>query len=354
MHVGVETVFRNVQEAAWRDAQLQIMSIPIASYRNDRFERLLPFLPKSTRSNLRYVAGTTSLLRSSDLSAVWTLLDIQLLPWMLTGGRKGNVPVIFSTDSTPLQLRAFGQHYGNWGGRSNVKFRVRDSLYRSFIKRTAAIQAYSSWAANSLRNDYGVSAEKIRIFPPGVDTNYWTPSRRPAATSLPRVIFVGGDFIRKGGDLLLDVFRQHLRGRAELDVVTRPGLVAPEAGVRVHSGLKPNDPRLVRLFQEAAVLAIPTRADCFSMAGIEAMATSLPVVTCPVGGVADLFTSTKEGFLVPPDDGSGLARALDAIVSDPHLRRKMGAAGRELAVRRYDARTNTRRLLNLAEEVMAR
>jgi glycosyltransferase involved in cell wall biosynthesis len=316
----------------------------------DRVERLLPFLPKSTRGNLRYIAGTARLFRG-DLDVVWSLLDLPLLPWMLTNNRRGGVPVIFSTDSSPRQLRAFGELYGYWGGRSNAKFRVREWLYTYFVRRAAAIQVYTEWAARSLRDDYGVPAGRIRVFPPGVDTNFWKPGPERPKTSLPRVIFVGGDFRRKGGDLLLDVFRAHLRGKVELDLVTRPGAATPEPGVRVHTDLNPNDPRLVGLYQEASILALPTRADCFSIAGLEAMATGIPVVTCPVGGVAEVFTHSREGHFVPPDDGHALTQALELLITDSDLRRQMGAAGRKLVLERYDARINTRRLLNLVAEV---
>lgn len=350
LHVGVETVFNNVRHAASATGDFDPVAIPIAAYRLDRFERLFPFLPKSTRGNLRYIAGTAPLFRG-DLDVVWTLLDLPLLPWMLTKNRQGRVPVIFSTDSSPRQLRAFGELYGNWGGRSDAKFRVRESLYTYFVRRTAAVQAYTEWAARSLRDDYGVPAERIRVFPPGLDTNFWKPDSERLVAAPLRVIFVGGDFHRKGGDLLLDIFRHHLRGKVELDLVTRPGAATPEPGVRVHTDLKPNDPRLVSLYQRAAILALPTRADCFSIAGLEAMAVGLPVVTCPVGGVAEVLTNGSEGLFVPPADGPALGRALEMLVSDPDRRRRMGAAGRELVLKRYDAQINTRRLLNLVAEV---
>jgi len=352
LHVGVESVFRNVGAAAAADRDFDVIAIPIKSFSHDRVERLLPFLPKSTRGNLRYVAGTAPLFRERHLDAVWSLIDVPLLPWLLTS--RGQVPVIFSTDSTPRQLRAFGEHYGHWGGRSDVKFRMREALYRSFCRRLTAVQAYTEWAAASMRADYGIPAERIRVFPPGIDVALWKPAPKRNRSALLRLLFVGGDFRRKGGDLLLDVFRQSLRGRMELDLVTRPEAAAPEPGVRVHTELTPNDPRLVRLYHEADVLVIPTRADCFSIAGLEAMASGVPVITCPVGGVAELLTDGQEGYFVPPDDGAALVRTIETLWSDPARRTRMGRAGRELALVRYDARLNTKRLLNLVEEVIHR
>jgi glycosyltransferase involved in cell wall biosynthesis len=171
---------------------------------------------------------------------------------------------------------------------------------------------------------------------------------------LPRVIFVGGDFHRKGGDLLVDVYRKMFRGRLQLHVVTRRGQLDPEPGLNVHIGLTSNDRRLQRLYQDCDLLVIPTRADCFSIAGLEAMSSGLPVITCPIGGVAELFTHGHEGFFVPPDDGRALARALEALIDDAGRRQRMGRAARDLSLRRYDAEVNSRRLFDLLKTLVAK
>jgi glycosyltransferase involved in cell wall biosynthesis len=270
---------------------------------------------------------------------------------MLTRNLVGQVPVILATDSTPSQLRAFAEHYNRWGGRSDRKFQVRERLYAACLRRAAAVQAWSEWAARSLRDDYGVPASRVHVLPPGVDTDFWSPRPRQGEAALPRILFVGGDFRRKGGDLLLEVFRSRFAGRAELHLVTRPDAARSEPGVHLHSGFAPNDAGLPELYRQCDVLAIPTQADCFSMAGLEAMACGLPVVTCPVGGVSELFSEGREGLFVPAADGVGLAAALDSLLSQTERRRRMGRAARELVLRQYDARANTRRLLALIEAI---
>ena len=347
LHVGVETVFKNVATAAATQGAVEPVAVPIASYRRDRIDRLLPFLPMSTRGTLRYVVGTGPLFEMGPVDAVWSLLDIPLLPWMLAGRRWRRTAVVHAADSTPRQLRAFGAHYHHWGGRSAARFALREAVYRGFLRRVAAVHTYTEWAARSFREDYGLPAEWLHFLPLGVAVAWWTPAEALPASPPPRLLFVGGDFHRKGGDLLLDVFRARLRGRAELDVVTRPDTVEPEPGVRVHTGLTPNDSRLRLLYRRADLLVIPTRADCFSMAGLEAMASGVPVVTCPVGGVGEVFDDGVQGLYVPPDDGAALAAAVESLLADPARRRAMGQAARALAVERYDAVVNARRLLEV-------
>src|SRR5262249_37290531 len=154
---------------------------------------------------------------------------------------------------------------------------------------------------------------------------------------LPRLLFVGGHFARKGGRLLLDVFRERLRGRCELDLVTRDD-VPEEPGVRVHRGLQAGTPELLALYAGADVFVLPTRGDCFSIASIEAMATGLPVVVSAVGGIPEIVEEGESGHLIAPDDASGLIAALESLLSEPGRRAAFGRRGRQLAETRFDAR----------------
>src|SRR5206468_3682262 len=99
------------------------------------------------------------------------------------------------------------------------------------------------------------------------------PRSRPA-----RVLFVGGDFKRKGGPALLEVMRGPLAGWCELHVVTQAE-VAPQPGVVVHRGLQANSPELLRLFATADIFVLPTMADCLAVVLMEATAAGLPVIT---------------------------------------------------------------------------
>lgn len=348
---GVETQFRNVVRAAEDDPRVETLALPLEPYRDDRLERWLGFLPASTRATVREMGGTLPLYLRRDVDVVWSQLTLPILPWLLSVRTWRHTPVVYSTDATLKQLNDFGPLYGHWGGRTRSRFAVRNAVERWLLRRMTLITPWSEWAARSMREDYGIPSERVRVLPPGIDLDFWRPWRPPAAfKGLPRALFVGGDFERKGGDLLLDVFRRRFRGRLELDLVTRDG-VPQEPGVRVHAGLPPNDPRLLALYQGADFLALPTRADCFSMAGMEALACGLPVVLGRTGGAAEVLEDGVHGYYVQPGDPEELAAALERLVSHPSLRRRMGHAARSLAERRYDARRNTGRLTGWLREL---
>src|SRR5215510_1655035 len=194
MHVGIETIFKNFTGPATGEEGIEPVVLPIESYRRDRFDRLLPFLPVSMRGTFRYVAGTRPLFDLDGVQAIWSLLDIPLLPWMLAGRRWRWIPVVHASDCTPRLLRGFGAHYHYWGGRSEAKFALREALYRGYLRRTAAVHTFTEWAARSFREDYGVAADRIHVLPPGVDTSLWAPPASPPDNARPRLLFVGGDF----------------------------------------------------------------------------------------------------------------------------------------------------------------
>ena len=205
----------------------------------------------------------------------------------------------------------------------------------------AGLVGWSNWVKGSFVEDYGCREEDVAVIPPGVDLRAFTAGDREH--ELPRILFVGGDFERKGGTLLLNEFRRRLRGKAELILVTRSDVPA-EPGVQVHRNVQANSPELRQLYATSDIFALPTLADCFSLVAMEALASSMPVVATRVGGIADIIVEGQTGHLLDAGDGNGLGDALEALVLDPARCQTMGQNGRVDAVARFDARDNARRL----------
>jgi len=84
----------------------------------------------------------------------------------------------------------------------------------------------------------------------------------------------------------------------------------------------------------------------FGIAFIEALQAGLPVVSTRIGGAAEIVTDSC-GLLVPPEDPSGLADALAALIVDRALRRRLGAGGPARARQLCDPATSLGRLQSL-------
>jgi glycosyltransferase involved in cell wall biosynthesis len=255
-------------------------------------------------------------------------------------------PVIISADGTPLNKRAMRLEYGLKPASLTMEWAKR-RVYREVFARAHGFVAWSSWAKQSFVEDYGCREEDVVIIPPGVDVEQFSSPDRDH--ELPRILFVGGDFVRKGGDLLLKVFRQRFRGKAELILVTRDR-VNDEPGVRTYRNVAPNSATLLDLYQQADIFVLPTRADCFSLVCMEAMAAGLPCVTTNVGGIPDILDDGKTGHLLDVDDAASLGDVLETLITDPARRREMGGLARAAAVAHFDAGENARKLFEFVSK----
>ena len=98
------------------------------------------------------------------------------------------------------------------------------------------------------------------------------------------------------------------------------------------------------------VFVFPTERDeAAPLVPLEAMAAGLPVVASDIGGGAELIESGKTGLLVPPASVDSLAGAIDSLLADDALRRRMGEAARERIVERYTIEAMTRQTVAVYE-----
>jgi glycosyltransferase involved in cell wall biosynthesis len=295
-------------------------------------------------------AALDTRLRSGSVDAafVHTQVASLLLPRLMS-----RLPIVVSMDATPLNFDQQGQAYGHRRNLAPVEVLKRRLNQRPF-RGAAALVTWCRWAASSLVDDYAIDPSRIQVIPPGVDVDLFRPRDRPRARpdGAVRVLFVGGQFERKGGSDLVEAMRR-LGERAELDVVTGDEAPPRSAGltVRVHRGLGPQSSELVRLYQEADVFALPSRGDCMPQAVAEALASGLPVVASRVGAIPEMVKDGVNGYLVRPRDPRSLGGALEALVSDADRRAAFGRWSRALAEHEHDAGRNNRAIFDLMRSV---
>jgi glycosyltransferase involved in cell wall biosynthesis len=211
---------------------------------------------------------------------------------------------------------------------------------------------WSSWARRSLIEDYGIDGGLISVVSPGVDLDMWPRLTVRPSNGKVRVLFVGGDFARKGGHVLLQAC-SGLDDVLELHVVTTSH-IEPDNGVRVHRDLAPNSTALMNLFATADLFVLPTLGDCLAIAILEAMAAGLPVVATDVGAIGEVVRDGETGFLVAPSDVASLRSALVRLIGDRNLRAAMGMRAREDAERQHDSAANAKRILHILCTVAGR
>ena len=256
---------------------------------------------------------------------------------------------VVSVDATPRQMDAIGTWYDHRRGAAPGEF-LKSQWYRRVLSRASAVVSWSRWAAGSLEADYGVSSNRIHVLHPGAPARFFSIDRSRVEHRTPRILFVGGDFERKGGTELLQAFRARSR-EAELTIVTESEIPDLPEGTRVLRGLRPGSPELLRAYAESDIFCLPTRADCTPIVLAEAMAAGLPVITTRVGSNHETIADGETGLLVDVGDTAGLTTTLNVLLEDPCRRRIIGARARDYAACHLDADQNAAGVLRVLEEV---
>ena len=95
----------------------------------------------------------------------------------------------------------------------------------------------------------------------------------------------------------------------------------------------------MRLYAEAAVAVVPSLYEGFSLPAVEAMACAVPLVTTTGGALPEVVGKDGEAaLLVPPGDAGALATAINRVLEDASLGRRLGTAGRRRVLDRFSWR----------------
>ena len=186
-------------------------------------------------------------------------------------------------------------------------------LTRAILGRVHVVLAVSTALAGDARR---LGARDVRVVPNGVEL----PTEVEAEAEPPEILFAGRLSREKG---ILEL----VEAACGLELV-----VAGDGPLRTHvpqaRGWLPHD-ELERLYDRVAVVACPTHREGFGVVCAEAMAHGRPVVASDVGGLRDLVVDGETGLLVPPRDVAALRTALERLLGDASLRRRLGGAARE-------------------------
>ncbi|MBE0695727.1 MAG: glycosyltransferase family 4 protein [Anaerolineaceae bacterium] len=194
-----------------------------------------------------------------------------------------------------------------------------------------------------------MSPDRIEVIAPGIDLDIWRPALKKGTGPL-QILFVGGDFYRKGGDLLIKACEQLPQGMVELHLVTRSSIPQKD-WIIVYNNMTPNSPELIRVYQECDIFVLPTNAEAFGIAAAEAAAAGLPVIATAVGGLTDIIDHGKTGFLIQPGDLMALTKHIQELAADPVLRQRYSQAARSKAEQSFNAKMNANRVIGIIREI---
>lgn len=233
---------------------------------------------------------------------------------------------------------------------ASITYQPIIAFEKKCFTHAAHIITWSERARNSVIRDYGISPNKVTAIPPPVPLEFFTTitPRTKNKNSLPRLLFVGNQFQRKGGEDVLNVFLESCANICELDIVSNSDLNLPVLpNLRVHRGIQPLSAEILELYQKADIFVMPTHEDCYPMVFIEAMGAGLPSIGTTVMGVPELVQNGVNGLTIAPGDRTALKQAIFKLVENPELRLSMGQAGKKIAQEKYDAVSNCHKIAEI-------
>jgi glycosyltransferase involved in cell wall biosynthesis len=280
-----------------------------------------------------------------------------------------HTPVPFAAEMAYLAVRkscvpfVVTYHAGRLSGSSRPLAALA-AVHRATAERWMLAGASGLIAVSPFVRDNALRRHRDRVVlvPPGVDADRFAADGPPPGRD---ILFVGPlarAYRWKGVDVLLEAFGRVRRRwpdatltlvgdgdrRAELQ-----GL-ADAAGGAIRLPGRLSEEELVREYQRAAVVVLPSTSDAeaFGMVLAEANSCSRPVVGSRIGGIPDFVRDGDNGLLARPGDALDLADKIDAVLGDEGLARRMGEAGRARVLRDHDWRSLTFRTQHVLEDAI--
>ena len=346
--VGVEIVRAN-----WSDKLLVIVA---------RLQRMIGLKADLARSAIyAYLASAEASVRMRFTRGE---VIVAMLATAQVFALKTSRPVIFISDATFASISSI---YSDFAAMPQWLRNDADKIERRTLHKSDRILYSSEWAKTSAVVDYGMMPDIVEVMPLGPNIraeliDRFRITKYADFSDGVRLLFIGADWNRKGGPLVLDIKRLlDSRGiPCELFLVGNcPKNLPDEDGVHVLGRLYKSDEQqlqeLCRLYERAHFFVLPTTAEAYGIVFSEAQAFGCPSLTYAVGGTPTAVLDGITGFTPPLGAGAeDIADKICSLVQNPREYEQMSANCRA----RYETQANwtvwARSVINLADQLRER
>lgn len=234
-----------------------------------------------------------------------------------------------------------------WKRRSLKRWYSFVDMQGKVASKMPRIVVVSENSITDINKDMGVSRDRMRLVPVGVDPDLFRPLPHVQRQPGRLITTASADVALKGLSYLLEAMAKL---RTERDVrLTIIGKPRPGHSMDLIEslGLMPyidfvsgvSDERIVELYAEAELAVVPSLYEGFSLPAIEAMSTGICLVATDGGALPEVTGTDGETVLqCPAGDADALAGALRRGLDDAALRERIGRAGRDRVVSRWSWR----------------
>ena len=334
---GIDFRFDTVRQAGARDAGMLL--------RKGLEKACRTWQPEVVRRRLlllsRYLYVPRESLGKADL-----IFSHLLFP--LVAGRR-EVPVVWNSQGISPAVYYERQNGGQWTA-DDVAF-----IYRVLGRSARVLTVSTEACALNLLRWCPELAGKIHVVPAPVFVTNGAGRPKPSeADGVIRLLFVGVDALRKGLTEVIEAFRaiRTRHGNVELDIVSRPperlrDEITHTPGATLHISSAETDVR--RMMADADIFVLPTHADTYALAAVEALAHRCAAVVSDIEPLPEVIPGGRVGFNVAVGDSGMLAARLESLIEDSALLRRFQKSAHQLYLGRHHPRVVAERLRSAFE-----
>jgi glycosyltransferase involved in cell wall biosynthesis len=230
-----------------------------------------------------------------------------------------------------------------------------DFLLKKITRVDKLITVCSQSTAEALQE--GFTVHQIAQIPNGVDTNQFKPFS--PSDNQKNIIFIGRLDQMKGVQVLFEAFKTLKEDgvAAQLNVIgdgpDRDKLqkLARDIGVNDSISFCGAVAEIIPYLQKSDLFVLPSLSEGLSNVLLEAMACSIPIVATRVGGNIDLIRDGENGILVEPENSNQLSEAMQKILQDKALAKKLGSEARKTVEQRFSLISIADKYISLYREL---
>ena len=242
-------------------------------------------------------------------------------------------------------------------------------LYNKLEHWSAPRSDLTIFVSRSLKDIVRMTPRKWEVVPNGIDSTYEQVSssdvaevtRRLGAAETKIILVVGRYSQEKGQDRIpriaadlmarRDDFQFILIGEGPDEEDLRALIEREGVGDRVE--LHPFVADIRPYYRAATLCVLPSRREGMPNVVLEALLMGCPLVSMDVGGVREIVSTGVEALVVPQDDVGSLVRAIESVLDDDQLRKRLSVAGRERIRDSFLAASRARRVRELYESLLS-
>lgn len=238
----------------------------------------------------------TRIIKNTDCDIVFGVTAASEIAFLKT-----DKPIFYFTDASFGQLSTY---YSNFNDLSRLSRWEANYVEKKALDKCKHIIYPSLWAKDYTLNYYGVSAYKLKVFKMGANLSF--PDKindRKTLKSRIKFLFLGVDWERKGGHLVLETLNELKRKKYDLElIVCGCTPTVKEEYVQIipflNKNIKKDIEQLQQLLTDSHFLFLPTKAECYGIVFAEASAYGLPSITRDTGGVSSVVKDGINGLVL--------------------------------------------------------